>query len=152
MAVTDNEEVWHKWTYRLISSLHSNVVLLDKGRKLVVLSVEGWSKVRTQHSSPNRTHWPADAQRCNTLWAGGIQFGTNRLTRRKNLRPLLKVTLSCRSRSRLTRMLCVTDLDPTARWSMWAWVTTHWILSCGPTATSSQSRNKRVLWLFLERC
>lgn len=118
----------HNWSYMLISSFHSSVVLLDKGRKRVVLSVEGWSKLRTQHSSPDRTHWPVDAQGHNTPSASGRKLGGNNMTRRRdNIRPLLKVTLSCWSRSRLTRTLCGTDLDPTERWSMGTWVGTQHI-------------------------
>lgn len=47
--------------YRLISSFHSNGALLSlgAGRKRVFLSVEGWSRLRTQHTSPDLDHWPA---------------------------------------------------------------------------------------------
>lgn len=52
-------------SYRVISSLHSSgaLALLGTDRKRVVLSVEGWSRLRTQHSSPDLDHWPANAQR-----------------------------------------------------------------------------------------
>lgn len=42
----------------------------------------------------------------------------NNVTLRKMIRPLLKVTLSCRSRSRLTRTHWGADLDSTDRWSI----------------------------------
>lgn len=48
-------------TYRQISSFHSNGALLSlgTGRKRVIVSVEGWSRLRTQHTSPDPDHWPA---------------------------------------------------------------------------------------------
>lgn len=48
-------------TYRLISSFHSNGALLSlgTGRKRVFVSVDGWSRLRTQHTSPDLDHWPA---------------------------------------------------------------------------------------------
>lgn len=44
--------------YRVISSLHSSaaLALLGTGRKRVVLSVDGWSRLTTQHSSPDLDH------------------------------------------------------------------------------------------------
>lgn len=52
-------------SYRVISSLHSSgaLALLGTDRKRVALSVEGWSRLRTQLSSPGLDHWPANAQR-----------------------------------------------------------------------------------------
>lgn len=48
-------------TYRQISSFHSNGALLSlgTGRKRVIVSVDGWSRLRTQHTSPDLDHWPA---------------------------------------------------------------------------------------------
>lgn len=40
---------------------------------------------------------------------------------RQKVWPLLKVTLSCRRRSRLTSTLWGTEFNPTDRWSMGAW-------------------------------
>lgn len=61
-------------TYRLISSLHSNGALLSlgTGRKRVIVSVEGWSRLRTQHTSPDLDHWPAKR------WARRQQSAGNR--------------------------------------------------------------------------
>ena len=62
-----------KCSYRAISSLHSSGTLEFPGadRKRVVLSVEGWSRLRTQHSSPDLDHWPACTQRDSEQSAGG---------------------------------------------------------------------------------
>jgi len=50
--------------YRDISSLHSRAALglAGAGRKWVFLSAAGWSRFRTQHSSPDLDHWPANTQ------------------------------------------------------------------------------------------
>lgn len=56
-VMTDRKQFEHnRSSHRTISSLHSSVGLLDEDRKRVVLSVEGWSKFRTQHSSPDLNH------------------------------------------------------------------------------------------------
>lgn len=46
--------------YRVMSSLHSSAALglVGTGRKRVFLSAEGWSRLRTQQSSPDLDHWP----------------------------------------------------------------------------------------------
>lgn len=109
--------------YRVISSLHSSgaLGLLGTDRKRVVLSVEGWSRLRTQHSSPDLDHWPACTQRDSETLAICRKPGGNDVMLRRNIWPLLKVTLSCRSRSRLTKTLWGAEFNPTVRWSMGAW-------------------------------
>ena len=110
-------------SYRGISSLHSTEAsgLLGTDRKRVVLSVEGWSRLRTQHSSPDLDHWPACTKRDSETSAICRKPGGNDLTLRENIWPLLKVALSCRSNSRLTKTLCGTEFNPADRWSMGAW-------------------------------
>lgn len=110
-------------SYRVISSLHSSgaLALLGTDRKRVVLSVEGWSRLRTQHSSPDLDHWPANTQRHSEISAISRKLVGNDLTLRENIWPLLKVALSCRSSSRLTKMLWGMGFSPTDRWSMEAW-------------------------------
>lgn len=62
---------------------------------------------------------------------------------RENIRPLLKVTLSCRSRSRLTRTHWGADLDSTDRWSMEAWKESR--LRLGIYYTTSHLRHLSVI-------
>lgn len=108
-------------TYRLISSFHSNGVLLSlgTGRKRVILSVAGWSKIRTQHTSPGLDHWPAKHRARRQLSAGNraaMIRGCGKTTW-----PLHKVALSCRRSSRLAKAVCGVDFNPTDRWSTEAW-------------------------------
>lgn len=108
-------------TYRLMSSFHSNGVLLSlgTGRKRVILSVEGWSELRTQHTSPGLDHWPAKHRARRQLSAGNrtaMIHGCGKTTW-----PLHRVALSCRRSSRLANAVCGVDFNPTDRWSTEAW-------------------------------
>lgn len=110
-------------SYRVISSLHSSgaLELLGTDRKRVVLSVQGWSRLRTQHSSSGLDHWPVDTQRRSETSAISRKLNRHDLMPRENIWPLLKVTLSCRSCSCRTKTLWDTEFSPTDRRSMGAW-------------------------------
>lgn len=58
----------HMMAYREMSLLHSSTAmgLAGMGRKWVLHSEPGWSRLRTQHSSPDLEHCPAKAQ-CNAV-------------------------------------------------------------------------------------
>lgn len=81
-VMTDRKQFEHnRSSHRTISSLHSSVGLLDEDRKRVVLSVEGWSKFRTQHSSTDLNHWPVEAQRHSIPSVSGRELKTKMMWR-----------------------------------------------------------------------
>lgn len=81
-VMTDRKQFeYNRSSHRTISSLHSSVGLLDEDRKRVVLSVEGWSKFRTQHSSPDLNHWPVEAQQHSNPSASGRELKTEMMWR-----------------------------------------------------------------------
>lgn len=70
---------------------------------------------------------------------------------REIIRPLLKVTLSCRSRSRLTRTHWGADLDPTDKWSMEACKGTRLRLWLYHTTSHLSHLTKSVLILEMQK-